>query len=68
MTKNRIARVLTDAEIDGVSAGCNLFGQSVSALASSQPRPGAFGEFVAANVAQNPGLIATVVHASQQLC
>ena len=68
MTKNRTARVLTDEEIDGVSAGCNLFGQSVFALASSQPSPGAFGEFVAANVAQNPGLIATVVHASQQLC
>ena len=68
MTENRIPRVLTDEEVDAVSAGCNLFGQSVSALATSQPSSGAFGEFVAANVAQNPGLIATVVHASQQLC
>ena len=47
MTDNPLPRVLTDQEIDQVSAGCSLFGEFVSGRASDQPSPGAFGQFVA---------------------
>jgi len=68
MADNRLPRVLTDQELDAVSAGCSVFGQFVASQASDQPSPGAFGQFVSNTIAQNPGLIATAVHLSQQLC